>query len=109
MPNSTAQLCALRQVIKPTNMKKSRRKTNKKIEKCKKWLRATNDMADEYHKTTFVHCDNCCRFSKQLCIIHLEEDEIGDYICTVCNKDVSLCYFCLKCKSTIQADSDDEL
>lgn len=89
--------------------KKAGKTSCKEKKKCCKWLLANTCIANDYRMSHCVNCNNCKIPSKKLFLIHLDDDELGDYICSICDKDIDLRYYCLKCKTAHYPESDDEL
>ena len=73
-----------------------------------KWLKLEDDDCLEYGKSSYIKCHYCKSF-KPLFAIH--DDEIGDYQCIYCNKDIKLVYKCIRCRKSntklIEKNKDD--
>ena len=84
--------------------------TTKLVRKgCTKWVRDPKNM-DDYDLSPFRQCWGCNRRLTP-CIIHVHEDEGGDYTCDKCGEDVQPVYCCfnIACrKKFVHVDPEDD-
>jgi hypothetical protein len=68
------------------------------VKTCRKWVKAC-DAAGDYGCSHRILCK--CGAWRDLFLIH---DECGDYLCSYCDKDVTLMYYCFVCKHASEDD-----
>lgn len=60
------------------------------------------DEAQLYDKTTTARCGSC-NHCLLILAFHATEEELGDYVCNRCAKDVKITYYCGFCKKSQDA------
>ena len=63
---------------------------------CRKWLSLPIELMKEYDIKPIL-CKNCGYYKLPL-LLHVGENEIGEYDCYLCKKDVVFRPICKKCK-----------
>ena len=63
---------------------------------CRKWLSLPIELMKEYDIKPIL-CKNCGYYKLPL-LLHVGENEIGEYVCYLCKKDVVCRPICKKCK-----------
>lgn len=63
---------------------------------CNKWIKLSREKMSEYGIKP--HTCRFCNFYKIPFFLHLPENEIGDYVCNICLKDIIYISICKRCK-----------